>query len=94
MTRRLTDGQKKARAVVRAAAKKLIQELDAYSGRRESVLFEAHFHLECWRFDKGYAFGFPIKSGLPIYAYSWAGRREPTHAEIEAARQRSQNALA
>ena len=85
MAKKLTDGQRLARAAVRAAARDVIKKLDELECRRECVFFETHFHLKCWRFDRGHAFGRPIQSGMPVYAYAWSGRREPSVEERDRA---------
>lgn len=67
MAKKLTSGQKAARAAVRAAAREVIAKVDSMKGRRESNEFTAHFHLDCDRRNVGNV----SRYGLPVYAYSW-----------------------
>jgi len=67
MGKKLTEGQKLARKIVREAAKQVIAEMDKYEFRRDCVAFDADFHLACWRYDKATFGGRPMASGMPVY---------------------------
>lgn len=57
MSKRLTEGQRKARACIRAAVREVIRRVDEFDCRRNGIEFSADFHLSCVhdqsaRFDK------------------------------------------
>jgi hypothetical protein len=64
MAKKLTEGQKVARKIVRESAKRVIAELDDLTCRRNSVEFETHFHLRCWEYFNGNP---NHKQGSPVY---------------------------
>lgn len=68
MGKKLTDGQKKARAAVRAAAREVIRRVDEMDWRRECTEFAADFHLSCIRYDKALFYGKPASMDMPIYS--------------------------
>jgi hypothetical protein len=72
MAKKLTAGQKKARALVRDAAKRVIAELDLYESRRNCVEFDVHFHLSCWQHMNGNP---NHKQGWPVYV--------PLHGRVQ-----------
>ncbi len=53
MSKKLSAGQKKARAMVREAAKRVIAEFDLYECRRDAVEIDIHFHLSPWQHQDG-----------------------------------------
>jgi hypothetical protein len=61
--KKLTEGQKKARACVRDAARAVLREVDAYDSRRNAVEFTAWFHLDCIM-DQSQSFDKPLKTVL------------------------------
>ncbi len=73
MGKKLTEAQRKARATIRDAARKLIAEFDAtsadgkYPYRRNCDEFVAHIHLDCIGPAIGHYLGEPIKQNYPIY---------------------------
>ena len=65
---KLTPGQKAARRAVKAAAKKVIAEVDSMNWRKECVEFRADFHLSCIRYDKGTMNGKAAQCDMPVYS--------------------------
>ena len=65
--KRLTDGQRKARAAVKEAARRVIAEVDALTWRKECVEFRADFHLSCIRYDAATSSLGRVRSDMPIY---------------------------
>lgn len=68
MAKRLTEGQKKARAAVRRAAREVIRRVDEMNWRKECVEFAADFHLSCIRYDKAKIYGEPCAMDYPVYS--------------------------
>ena len=68
MSKKLTAQQRMARATIKAAAEKLIAELDEtmtggrYPFRSDCAEFVAHFHLDCIKPKP--------RENLPIYRYA------------------------
>ena len=71
MAKKLTAGQKKVRALVRDAARRVIAEADLYECRRNAVEFDVNFHLSCWEY----------KDGNPGHKSTWP-IHIPLHARI------------
>lgn len=69
MTKRLTEGQKRARTVIREATRKMIAELDEWRRNEAYIDFTADFHLACIRYDSSTWMGRPIGCSWPIYVH-------------------------
>jgi hypothetical protein len=69
MTKRLTAGQKTARATIRAAVAKMLKELDEWRGAAY-VEFQTDFHLACIRYDTATYQDRPIGCNWPIYVHT------------------------
>jgi hypothetical protein len=74
MTKKLTEGQKRARAVIRAATRRIIAELDEWRDPDRYVDFTADFHLDCIRYDGQLYAGRPWGTSWPIYVHQDSGR--------------------
>lgn len=70
MSKQLTEGQRLARATVRAAMREVIRRVDEFDCRRNSIQFTAQFHLSCVH-DQSARFGNPPGTNLvdvPVYS--------------------------
>jgi hypothetical protein len=51
MTKKLTDGQKRARTVIKETVRAMLKELDENRSDPAYMDFEAWFHMACIRYD-------------------------------------------
>ena len=66
---KLTPAQKKVRALVWDAAKRVIAEADSRQTSKNAVEFDVNFHLSCWEYKNGnpnHKFAWPIH--IPLHA--------------------------
>lgn len=67
MTKRLTEGQKLARAAIKASVRKLLKELDTHRSNEAYVDFTTYFHMDCVRYDLAKIYGEPCAMNVPIF---------------------------
>lgn len=69
MTKRLTEGQKKARETIRAAAREVVRQVDEMNCRKNATEFTAWFHLDCVSFDERHKYnGHLIGQNVPVFS--------------------------
>lgn len=51
MTKKLTEGQKRARSVIKASVREMLRELDTWRSNEAYIDFTTYFHMDCIRRD-------------------------------------------
>lgn len=81
MTKKLTDGQKRARAAIKASVRHVLKELDRRSDEAY-VDFATYFHMDCIRYDKAKWYGEPMGMNWPIFVCRRTSSPSPLVAQI------------